>query len=418
MYTRQCQLVTQVNDNDRNGVGHHTSDINPPRNFLLRAPLSVLVWLAVMLRQTAKRLLFPVSRAVLGQRPWPIGHPYVSQGFAGEAIKRPASTGESPLISVIMPVYNACRINKLFLLRALESIAKQTYSNVELIIVDDGSTDDTRKVCEEFLVEHPALRAKYLCKENGGQSVARNFGATACQGEYIGFLDQDDEWYENKLEEVVPWLTDKSIDVLYTDSDVIDGEDQVTFKSIHQTEKYGWPHPKSSIEDILFKDIFVMPGLMTIKKSAFEQVAGFDENLSGYEDDDLFLRLFENFNVFYLPIPTLRWRLYGDNYSFSHRMVTSRIYFWKKLLKNYTKHGADRFRVHTISLRFFWQFMGQSKMQYEAGSELCWSSMGGAKEIVPSLPLLQRALFSFVFLFPDRVVLPFLMRGREIVRGA
>ena len=407
-----------MNDIDRHGKECRTSGTDRPKKFGAPSALSVVVWPLTVLRRTFKRWIFAASRALLGQRHWPHGHPYVAQGFAGEAIKKPAITAESPLISVIMPVYNACRINRLFLLRALESIAKQTYRNVELIIVDDGSTDDTRQVCEQFLAEHPDLRAKYLYKQNGGQSVARNFGATACQGEYIGFLDQDDEWYENKLEEVVPWLADKSIDVLYTDSDVIDGDDQVTFKSIHQTEKYGWPHPKTSIEDILFKDIFVMPGLMTIKKSAFEQVAGFDENLSGYEDDDLFLRLFENFKVFYLPVPTLRWRLYGDNYSFSHRMVTSRIFFWKKLLKNYTNQGADRFRAHTISLRFFWQFMGQSKVQYEAGSELCWSSMGGAREIVPSLPLFQRALFSFVFLFPDRVVLPFLMRGREIVRGA
>lgn len=407
-----------MNDIDRHGKECRTSGTDRPKKFGAPSALSVVVWPLTVLRRTFKRWIFAASRALLGQRHWPDGHPYVAQGFAGEAIKKPAITAESPLISVIMPVYNACRINRLFLLRALESIAKQTYRNVELIIVDDGSTDDTRQVCEQFLAEHPTLRAKYLYKQNGGQSVARNFGVLACQGEYIGFLDQDDEWYENKLEEVVPWLADKSIDVLYTDSDVIDGDDQVTFKSIHQTEKYGWPHPKTSIEDILFKDIFVMPGLMTIKKSAFEQVAGFDENLSGYEDDDLFLRLFENFKVFYLPVPTLRWRLYGDNYSFSHRMVTSRIFFWKKLLKNYTNQGADRFRAHTISLRFFWQFMGQSKLQYEAGSELCWHSMGGAREIVPSLPLLQRALFSFVFLFPDRVVLPFLMRGREIVRGA
>ncbi len=341
----------------------------------------------------------------------------MTQGFAGEAIGNPTASGYTPLISVIMPVYNACRVNRLFLLRALESIANQTYRNLELVIVDDGSTDDTRRVCEDFLSRHPDLRAQYLSKANGGQSAARNFGVKACSGEYVGFLDQDDEWYANKLEQVIPWLSNKNIDVLYTDSDVIDGDDNVTFSSIHVQQKYGWPHPKNTIEDVLFKDIFVMPGLMTIKKSAFEAVAGFDENLSGYEDDDLFLRLFEKFKVFYLPVPTLRWRMYGDNYSFSHRMLTSRIYFWKKLLANYTDHGRDRFRVQTISLRFFWQFMGQAKMQFELGSDLCWNCLGRAQEIVPSLPLVQRVLFSCIFLFPDRMVLPFLVRGRAVVRG-
>jgi glycosyltransferase involved in cell wall biosynthesis len=362
-------------------------------------------------------MLFKLTCSVLGQRSWPAGPPQVTQGFAGESIGTPPANGGTPLISVIMPVYNACRINRLFLLRALESIAKQTYRNLELVIVDDGSTDDTRQVCEDFLSRHPGLRAQYLSKPNGGQSAARNFGAKACSGEYVGFLDQDDEWYENKLEQVVPWLSHPGIDVLYTDSDVIDGDDNVTLSSIHVKHKYGWPHPKSVIEDVLFKDIFVMPGLMTIKKSSFEAVAGFDENLSGYEDDDLFLRLFEKFKVFYLPVPTLRWRMYGDNYSFSHRMLTSRIYFWKKLLANHTHNGRDRFRVHMISLRFFWQFLGQAKAQFELGSDLCWNSSGRAREIVPSLPFVQRALFSVIFLFPDRMVLPFLVRVRALVRG-
>lgn len=367
--------------------------------------------------RAVKAFLFRLSCMVLGQQSWPAGSPQVTRGFAGEPIAAPAAQGAMPLVSVIMPVYNACRINPLFLLRALESIANQTYRHLELVIVDDGCTDETRQVCEAFLARHPELRAQYLSKANGGQSAARNFGVKACNGEYVGFLDQDDEWYANKMEQVAPWLADPRIDVLYTDSDVIDAEGHVTFSAIHVKQKYGWPHPKNGLEDVLFKDIFVMPGLMTIRKSAFEQVAGFDENLSGYEDDDLFLRLFEKFKVFYLPVPTLRWRMYGDNYSFSHRMLTSRIYYWKKLLALYTASGQDRFRVHRISLRFFWQFMGQAKAQFEQGNDLCWSSMGRAREIVPSLPRVQRALFACIFVFPDRWVLPFLVRGRAVVRG-
>jgi glycosyltransferase involved in cell wall biosynthesis len=373
--------------------------------------------LVALASQKIKSMLFSVSCSVLGQRSWPTGPPHVKQGFAGEAIGTPVANGNVPLISVIMPVYNACRSNKFFLLRALESIANQTYRNVELVIVDDGSTDDTRQVCEEFLASHPYLRAQYLHKENGGQSAARNFGAAACSGEYVGFLDQDDEWYANKLQTVVPWLSNKSIDVLYTDADIIDGDDKVTSKSIHQNQKYGWPHPKTAVEDVLFKDIFVMPGLMTIRKSAFDAVAGFDEKLSGYEDDDLFLRLFERFQIFYLPVPTLRWRMYGDNYSFSHRMLTSRLYYWKKLLNNYTEQGSDRFRVHMISLRFFWQFMGQSKMQYLEGNALCWQSLRGAKEVSLHIPYLQRAIFSFLFLLPEKMTLPLLVKTNRLIRG-
>lgn len=367
------------------------------------------------MKQSGKSVFRIGINSLLGQRPWPEGQPEVTQGFAGEPITEPNRDIHAPLISVIMPVYNACRINRVFLQRALESVANQTYKHVELIIVDDGSTDDTRQVCEEFFSAHPQLLGGVLSKQNAGQSCARNFGAKSCNGEYIGFLDQDDEWYENKLERVVGWLSDRKIDVLYTDADIIDAYDNVMLGRIHQEHHFGWPHPKRAIEDILFKDVFVMPGLMTIKREAFERVGGFDERLSGYEDDDLFLRLFEACNVFYLPTPTLRWRMYGENYSFSHRMLNSRTCYWKKLLKDHTNHGSDQFRVHMISLRFFWQFMGQSRAQYMADNELCWQSLNGAREILPFLPLLQRLIFSFVFLFPNKWVLPWLLRGRRLV---
>jgi len=412
------ELANQVNEKDRTGPGvDGRPGDGPSASTVLAQPVQQAPAQPRPVRRIVKGALSEILRKILGQKPWPHGEPQVSQGFAGESIGEPPPSGYFPLVSVIMPVYNACRSNKRFLLLALESIARQTYRNVELVIVDDGSTDDTRQVCQEFLRSHPGLQAQLLCKENSGQSGARNFGVKACKGEYIGFLDQDDEWYEDKLERVVPWLAHSSIDVLYTDSDVIDCDGAVSLAGIHQNAKYGWPHPKKTLEDILFKDVFVMPGLMTIKKSAFEHIAGFDENLSGYEDDDLFLRLFERFRVFYLPTPTLRWRMYGDNYSFSSRMLTSRMYFWKKLIANYTSHGTDDFRKHMISLRFFWQFMGQSKAQLQLENDLCWDSWQGAKEIWSSLPIVQRVLFYFIFLFPSRAILPLLARGRDFIRG-
>jgi glycosyltransferase involved in cell wall biosynthesis len=368
------------------------------------------------MKQSVKDQFSNLISAVLGQKSWPGGTPQVTQGFAGEPITEPTGDVGTPLISVVMPIYNACRINRMFLQAALESVANQTYKHVELIIVDDGSTDDSRQVCEEFLSRHPELLGKMLCKENAGQSSARNFGARESTGEYIGFLDQDDEWYANKLERVVPWLSDKTIDVVYTDSDTIDCDNRVTLDRIHQNHHFGWPHPKKNIEDILFKDVFVMPGLMTIRKAAFDSVGGFDEQLSGYEDDDLFLRLFERCKIFYLPIPTLRWRMYSENYSFSHRMITSRLYYWNKLLANHTVNGADTLRVHMISLRFLWQFVGQSRAQYVSGSELCWTSWAAARQLIPSLPIVQRVIFTILFLFPTRWVLPLLVKVQRAVR--
>lgn len=388
-------------------------DVFASKSWRLSAPIRS----AGRISRGAKRRIKKSLRRVLGMTAWPNGAPETSQGFAGEELIPPTANTSEPLISVIMPVYNACRVDKAYFLSALESIANQTYKNIELIIVDDGCTDDTKQVCSDFLKQHPELRAHYLTKENGGQSSARNFGVLACSGEYVGFIDQDDEWYENKLEQVVPWLSNKDIDVLYTDADIIDGDDNVLYGKIHGVHRFGWPHPKKVIEDILFKDIIVMPGLMTIKKSAFELVEGFDENLSGYEDDDLFLRLFEKCKIFYLPTPTLRWRMYGDNYSFSYRMLKSRSYYWKKLLKNHTSNETDIFKVKMISLRFFWQFMNQALEQHRAGNDLYIASLKGAREIAPYLPKAQRVFFALGFSFPDKYAMPIISKVDRLFRS-
>ena len=91
-----------------------------------------------------------------------------------------------PLISIIVPVYNI----KEYIERCVKSITDQTYKNLEIILVDDGSTDGTEKILDE-LAEKDA-RIKVFHKENGGSSSARNLGITKATGEYIGFADSDD----------------------------------------------------------------------------------------------------------------------------------------------------------------------------------------------------------------------------------
>ena len=340
----------------------------------------------------------------------------VSQGFSGETLLVCEVSKHTPLVSVILPVYNACRVDKQFFWNALKSIQGQTYKNLELIVVDDGSTDGSRALYDEFMQAYPGFNARYVTKANAGQSSARNLGVQMCLGQYVSFIDQDDEWYEDRLEKVVPWLADTAIDLLYTDADNIDATGRITYKNIHKTYSFGWPHPKRQIEDILFKDIIVMPGVMIIKKEKYDAVGGFDVNLSGYEDDDLFLRIFEIGKVFYLPISTLRWRMYGDNYSFSSRMLKSRLYYWKKLLHNYTNHQTDTFRVRMISMRFFQEFLTQSLAQFQSGSELYRHSMDGAREIIPYLPIFPRLVFSIGFLLPQKFTLRAMVRASQIFR--
>lgn len=99
---------------------------------------------------------------------------------------------EDALVSVIMPVYNRVDTIK----RAVDSVLSQTYSNIELIVVDDGSTDNTLSMIQSYADD----RIRILCQEHSGANKARNYGIANAKGDYIAFQDSDDEWSLNKLE--------------------------------------------------------------------------------------------------------------------------------------------------------------------------------------------------------------------------
>jgi O-antigen biosynthesis protein len=308
------------------------------------------------------------------------------------ALSQAAIDAGAPLISAIVPVYNACRTSPRFLRDALSSVCGQTYRNIELIVVDDGSTDATAEICEEFLRAQNTLPIRYLWKENGGQSSARNLGVARCHGEWVSFLDQDDIWFPDKLERVVALLR-AGVDVVYSDADTIDEHNQTLLTGIHRNHRCGWPHPKTSLDDILLKDIFVMPGLMTVRRDLFLRVGGFDESLSGYEDDDLFLRLYLSGRIVYLPEATLKWRMHEENYSQSSRMVKSRLNYWKKLRDTYAEGGVNRYRAAEISRRFFHEILRRASELLRDGNPMYAENLASAKEIVPYLSLADRAIF-------------------------
>ena len=118
--------------------------------------------------------------------------------------------GRSPLVSIIMPAYNASA----FIAEAIRSVLDQTYSNWELIIVDDGSTDETPLVVRSFVDK----RVKYIRKERQGQSAARNTAMQRASGVYLSFLDADDLFLPRKLELQIKYLErQRSCGVCYAD---------------------------------------------------------------------------------------------------------------------------------------------------------------------------------------------------------
>ncbi len=182
----------------------------------------------------------------------------------------------SPKISVIVPTYNRAYQLK----ETLCSVLTQTYQDFELIVVDDGSIDDTSKVVKEF------PRVKHLTlKENYGVSIARNVGLASAKGKYICFLDSDDLWDQKKLKIQFCWMEDNTdCQVCYTDEIWIRNGVRVNQMNIHR--KYSG--------DIYLHCLplcIVSPSSAMLRIGLFDEIGGFDESLPACEDYDLWLRI-------------------------------------------------------------------------------------------------------------------------------
>lgn len=235
-------------------------------------------------------------------------------------------------ITAIIPLYNG----KKFIRAALESVLAQERAADEIIVVDDGSTDDGATIVQEMATSHPSI--KLLSKPNGGQSSARNFGVRHSTGDLIALLDQDDLWYPHHLRLLeVPFSEPHSLPLgwVYSNLDYADINGRMVCREVLSTLRTN-EHPKQSVEACLRQDMFVLPGASLISRAAFDKVGGFDEQFVGYEDDDLFLRLFcAGFRNVYLKEALTMWRMHSTSTSFSVKMARSRVRFFEKLVKEF-----------------------------------------------------------------------------------
>lgn len=183
-----------------------------------------------------------------------------------------------PLVSVIIPTCNQSDLVK----ETVQSVLAQTLGDFEVIVVDDGSTDDTRAIITGI----QDARVKYFYKPNGGVSSARNYGLAKAIGEYVAFLDHDDLWPTNFLEVMVSHLArEREYGLVYCPITIIHENSKI--EKSHNAEfcKSGW------ITVDLFQKSMVWTSTAVIRASALKNFC-YDEALSGkYEDGDFYLRL-------------------------------------------------------------------------------------------------------------------------------
>lgn len=183
------------------------------------------------------------------------------------------------MISVIIPSYNRGYIIK----RSLESILNQTYKNIEVLVIDDNSNDNTYEVVNSI----KDSRIRYIkLNENNGACYARNYGVRLAKGEYIAFQDSDDIWYENKLEKQLEYLDKNKLDI-------------VSCKMyIHQDKKNNIVFPRSiniNKKSIYFEN-FISTQLLLGKKECFIKDP-FNTQLPRFQDWELAIRLVDKYNI-------------------------------------------------------------------------------------------------------------------------
>jgi glycosyltransferase involved in cell wall biosynthesis len=226
---------------------------------------------------------------------------------------QPSVVQHEPKVSIIMPVYNGER----FIVDAIESALVQTYTNFEVIIVDDGSQDRSHDKIEPYLAL-PNIR--YIRQKNGGVAAARNAAIACASGELIGFLDQDDVWAPHKLEREVRYLAEHpAVGLVHAYQGYIDRAG----KEI--TNPKDWVAP---LEGACFAELFQRNRIavltVLLRKRCLEELGVFNENIPGADDYELWLRLARRFEFGFVPDVLAYYRIHQDNVSHNAFKMTTR----------------------------------------------------------------------------------------------
>ncbi|NES24778.1 MAG: glycosyltransferase [Symploca sp. SIO3E6] len=200
-----------------------------------------------------------------------------------------------PLISIIIPVYNGEKTIR----ETIESVYNQTFSDWELIVINDGSQDSTLEILSS--ISEPRL--KIFSYPNGGQAISRNRGISQAKGEYISFLDADDLWTPDKLATQLRALQENpQAAVAYSWSDFIDESSKFLRPSGHVTVN------GDALANLLLVNFLDNGSNPLIRRQALDEVGGFEASLTPAEDWDLYLRLAACYHFVAIPVPQILYR--------------------------------------------------------------------------------------------------------------
>jgi glycosyltransferase involved in cell wall biosynthesis len=253
---------------------------------------------------------------------------------------------EQPLVSIVTATYNMAQ----YVVEAVDSILAQTYPQLEAVVVDDGSQDNTQEVLARY-AEDP--RVKIIHQDNAGQTAAKNRGLAACTGRYVGFCDADNAWLPDKIAtQLEAFQGDNPPGVVYGDVQFIDdqGADLPTPRVQRHSGRITGP---------LLANNFVPFNTCLVPRDILTEVGGFDESLSMAIDYDLWLRISTRYEFRYLPQILARYRIWGGQ--MSHRTgerLDNALRMMEKFLREHsaavTPGEARRAWAYTYTTRGLW----------------------------------------------------------------
>lgn len=235
-----------------------------------------------------------------------------------------------PLVSIIIPVYNGAN----YLSTAVDSALTQIYDNIEIIIVNDGSTDDTEKIAKSY-----GDKIRYFSKENGGVASALNLGLREMKGEYFSWLSHDDIYYPEKIEKQIKFISKlkEGNVILYSDYEFIDKNSR-KIKTMKLDHEMLVVKPEYS----LFRGC-VNGNTLLIPKNAFEECGFFDEKLKCTQDYDMWGKMMKKYAFIHVPEVLAKYRVHAmQDSSKNPNAIIEGNALWIKMMHGLSKEEKKR----------------------------------------------------------------------------
>ena len=224
-------------------------------------------------------------------------------------------------VTVVIPAYNRVKYIK----QAIDSVLNQTYKNIELIVIDDGSSDGTYDLLESYSGQ--LILLTHENRKNKGQSASINLGLSQAQGEFIAVLDSDDYWELNKLKIQVAYMNkNPDIGLLYTNGYGVNESGEVIYP-YHKDNHVEINDPNNVLVDCYL----ALPVNSLVRKKVYDEVGGFNETYRAAQDHDMLIRIAEKTNLAYLPDFLFYYRRHDQSISYMGTETRWRMGF--KILK-------------------------------------------------------------------------------------